>query len=144
MAVARPALLAPIRAIPLEAWRKARRRCPGTRLRVHCSRLSLFCCGKPLGGMGLARSIPPLFFSPGPNRCHSRSQRIRSCDMSPTYYGCGASRCDQNRARELPVANGTGSPQRKCPASLTFLTPHPLTMNQAWPLTRPALLSGSI
>ncbi len=30
----------------------------------------------------------------------------------------------------------TGPQRRKCPASLTFLTPQPLTMNQAWELGR--------
>ena len=51
--------------------------------------------------------------------------------MSPTLGGCSRRR-DQNRGRRLPVASGTGPPQRKCPASLTFFTPQPLTMNQAW------------
>jgi len=62
-------------------------------------------------------------------------KRTKQVVRHVAYPGGRARRREQNRAPQLPVASGTGPQRRKCPASLTFLTPQPLTMNQACPPT---------
>jgi hypothetical protein len=114
------------------AWRNALRRCPETRLRATApgSRSS---AAQATGREG-ARPLPPsalLLAEPSSKPLPKPTEQVV---RHGAYLRGRARRREENRG-----ASGTGPPRRKCPASLTFLTPQPLTMNQAWPLLPPGI-----